>query len=312
MNTRKVKPASEKRAGFEHVSGCFKYFFIFAVNFLFWTGLLPIKVGGKKTMFEFKLVSFSSLFSFIRLFVITFPVLILPVILVHGGPCKDEYEMITGEKYDMPFPTGLKQLFEVEFCMNSLIYILPFTFAYVGVDHFTKSYLCQTEFFMTLADKPSFIDVKHVLLPIVGFLLFALGKLLAQLEDIVDFLEKGLYLNAFSNSCFFLLVHLPLHFLLAMYEQYLYQSFNLFQVMCQSTLNSNNLTTLLAKAKMLPGIMEAIQRGFGFFLLADITLMLIYWLLHLYHAYWTFQVEKELSLFQFSLSIPQNHRELQC
>ena len=69
---------------------------------------------------------------------------------------------------------------------------------------------------------------------------------------------------------------------------------------------------MLAKAKMLPGIMEAIQRGFGFFLLADITLMLIYWLLHLYHAYWTFQVEKELSLFQFSLSIPQNHRELQC
>ena len=165
---------------------------------------------------------------------------------------------------------------------------------------------------MTLADRPNFIDVKHVLLPIVGFLLFALGKLLAQLEDIVDFLEKGLYLNAFSNSCFFLLVHLPLHFLLAMYEQYLYQSFNLFQVMCQSTLNSNNLSTLLAKAKMLPGIMEAIQRGFGFFLLADITLMLIYWLLHLYHAYWTFQVEKELSLFQFSLSIPQNHRELQC
>ena len=37
--------------------------------------------------------------------------------------------------------------------------------------------------------------------------------------------------------------------------------------------------------------MEATQRGFGLFLLVDITLMLIFWLIRLYHAYFTFQVK---------------------
>merc|ERR550517_356077 len=40
---------------------------------------------------------------------------------------------------------------------------------------------------------------------------------------------------------------------------------------------------------MLPSVMETIQKGGGIFILIDITLMLIYWLLHLYHAYFTFQ-----------------------
>ena len=75
-----------------------------------------------------------------------------------------------------------------------------------------------------------------------------------------------------------------------MYENYLYQVFNMFQVMCSLTLNAKDKSALLAKATMLPGVMEAIQRGFGFFILVDITLMLIYWLLHLFHAYFTFQV----------------------
>ena len=100
-----------------------------------------------------------------------------------------------------------------------------------------------------------------------------------------------------------MLAHLSLHFLLAMYEQYLYQSCNLFQVMAQLTLNTYDRTTMFARAKMLPCLMEALQRGFGFFILVDITLMLIYWLLHLYHAYFTFQVRiQNLLLFLVSLS----------
>ena len=46
----------------------------------------------------------------------------------------------------------------------------------------------------------------------------------------------------------------------------------------------------LTRAKILPEAMGAIQGTFGFFLLVDITLMLIYWLLHTYHAYFTFLV----------------------
>ena len=46
----------------------------------------------------------------------------------------------------------------------------------------------------------------------------------------------------------------------------------------------------LARAKILPEAVGAIQGASGFFLLVDITLMLIYWLLHTYHAYFAFQV----------------------
>ena len=64
--------------------------------------------------------------------------------------------------------------------------------------------------------------------------------------------------------------------------------------MCRSTLNTFDQKTLFKRAEMLPRFMEATQRGFGFFgffLLVDITLMLIFWLIRLYHAYFTFQVK---------------------
>ena len=140
--------------------------------------------------------------------------------------------------------------------------------------------------------QPSFINVKYVVLPIVGFLLFALGKLLNMIYvwTKMDSIQMSLYINEYTNICFFLQVHLPLHFLLAVYESYLYQSFSMFKVMSSWTLDAKDKSALLKRANMLPIQMDAIQGGFGFFILVDITLMLIYWLLHLYHAYFTFQV----------------------
>ena len=77
-----------------------------------------------------------------------------------------------------------------------------------------------------------------------------------------------------------------------MYEQYLDQNFNIFHVMCRSTLNTFDQKALFKRAEMLPRFIVATQRGFGLFLLVDITLMLILWLIHLYHAYFTFQVKE--------------------
>ena len=145
MNTRKVKPASEKRAEFEHVSGCFKYFFIFSVKFLFWTGLMPMKYSGKDKMFEFKLFSVSSYFSFFQLSFATFPALVLPHYLAYGGTCEDEYKKGTGEKYDMKFLSGLNELREAEFYMNFLIYVLPFALVFTGIEYFSTLYNCQMD-----------------------------------------------------------------------------------------------------------------------------------------------------------------------
>ena len=297
---RKVKVSSQEEppAGFEHVTGCFRYSLMFLANLLFWTSLVPTKWNASTKMFQFKLLSVSSLFAFVRLLIVTFPFLILPLILVFGGFTKKEYEEITGKEFvlETEYP-GLQQLYEAEFYMNFLIYILPFAFALVGFEYFTKVYHLQSEFFNSvfMEDKPSFINVKHVVFPIMGFLDFALGKLLSLVQLLTKIDYSGLYINLYTNICFFLVVHLPLHFLLAVYEFYLYQIFNMFKVMCTKTLNAKDKSALLKRANMLPGVMEAIQRGFGFFILVDITLMLIYWLLHLYHAYFTFRVRSACS-----------------
>ena len=296
---RKVKPAfkdeTRKDDGFEHVSGCFRYSLMFLANLLFWTGLVPIKWDPSTKMFEFKLFSISSLFAFVRLLIITFPFLILPLIFIFGGFTKKEYEETTGQEFHLETPhPGLEQLYEAEFYLNFLIYILPFVFAFVGFKHFTKVYHLQVEFFNSLSmeHQPSLINVKHVIFPILGFLDFALGKLLnvIQIYTTMDSINFNLYINMYTNICYFLLAHLALHFLLAVYENYLYQVFNMFQVMCSQTLNTKDKSVLVKRANMLPGAMEAIQGGFGFFILVNITLMLIYWLLHLFHAYFTFQV----------------------
>ena len=39
------------------------------------------------------------------------------------------------------------------------------------------------------------------------------------LGSTMDFFDKGLYLNVFTNSFYIFLAHLPLHFLLAVYVQ---------------------------------------------------------------------------------------------
>ena len=46
---------------------------------------------------------------------------------------------------------------------------------------------------------------------------------------------------------------------------------------------------LLARTRELTVFMENFQNGYGFFLLVDLTLMLLYWLIHTFKAYFTFQ-----------------------
>ena len=62
---------------YQHVKGCFRYFFIALTSLLFWSGLVPIKID-KKTggVVDFKLISFSSVLTI-------FPDPIAPQVLYH-------------------------------------------------------------------------------------------------------------------------------------------------------------------------------------------------------------------------------------
>ena len=228
------------------------------------------------------------------MFLFAFPLTILPVILYYGGPTQREYERATGKNY-----TGLELqvvgLFELcmaEYCLSFLIYILPLAFSYSAIENTKKIFRCYIEFqnMFFMEEGTRFIILKQVLFPLVGFLLFAVGKLLNLVYRVEIIDDPGFYLIRFIYTCFFFLTHLPLHLLLAMHEYHLYWNFNLFHEMCSWALRATVHDGTLTRAKILPEAMGAIQGTFGFFLLVDITLMLIYWLLHTYHAYFTFLV----------------------
>ena len=295
---KKLRPVSEDESplGYEHVSGCLRYFFVALTNLLIWSGFVPIKINRRTGTMEFKLISFSSLFAFVRLFCLMSPIFVIMPILLYGGPAEKEYEEVTGENYTgLVIPVkGLYELFMVEYGISFLIFVLPSAFAFVCAKHMNKMFHCQTDFirrFVIKEERPEFINKKYVLFPILGFLLFAVGKSLYLTEILIRWDQPGLYCARYINTCFFVLTHLPLHFLLAVFENYLYQNFNMFHVMCSWTLSSKNQDGPIERAKILPDMMEAIQGGFGFFLLVDLTLMLCFWLLHTYFAYFTFQVE---------------------
>ena len=159
---RKVKPAFEedKHAGFEHVTGCFKYFSIFGTGLVFWNGIFPIKVGGKAEIFEFKLISVSSLLAFVRLFIFTFPFLVLPLIFIFGGFCNKELEDVRGESFvNVPPIVGLNQLYQAEYCMNFLIYVLPFAFAFVAVEPLNRWHYRKIEF-QKMSNRKTFLKLR--------------------------------------------------------------------------------------------------------------------------------------------------------
>ena len=71
---KKLRPVSEDESplGYEHVSGCLRYFFVALTNLLIWSGFVPFKIDRQTGTMEFKLISFSSLFAFVRLCLTTF------------------------------------------------------------------------------------------------------------------------------------------------------------------------------------------------------------------------------------------------
>ena len=174
---RKLRPD----VGFEHVPGCLRYFFVVLTTLLNWSGFVPFNINRETRTLEFKLISFSSIFAFVRLLILMSPTFVLHLILRLGGPAEKEYEEVTGKNYtgfEIPVK-GLYELFMVEYGISFLIFVLPSAFAFVCAKHMNKMFHCQTDFirrFVMEEQKPKFINKKYVLFPILGFLLFAVGK----------------------------------------------------------------------------------------------------------------------------------------
>ena len=230
-------------------------------------GLWPFELE----IMEFKLFSKKSFLSMLKLAVLTVPVLVVPITIYFTGWIEDDFETtVDKDDYIGIEITFVEYLaFAIEFFSNFLIYILPFAFASVAVRPMMK---CQE-----IMKAPHNRDVENnkssgIIFPIIGFILFTLGKILKT----VDILREKWQLEGFSQMyvaiyiqiCLYFLSNLLLHFFLASYENFFYNTVSEYGALAKRFLELRmDSRTLLKRGRDIASMMENLQEAFGFFLL---------------------------------------------
>ena len=265
------------------------------------TGLVPFTLDLETKTVNFKLLSWRTFFAFFRLIVFTFPFIILPIIFYAFGFVEEEAfnaVLAASENSTMKWNSSSNIGLIVrgfELYVNLLVYILPFAFAYFLAKPLENIYKIRTAEDNLNLEK-SALAVKGAVFPIFGFLLFFVGKglhatsLISWCLSIEGFSKYHFYL--YVSLCSSVLVDFPLHFLLATYEYFFYRNMPSYDSLAKRVLKTEDPRLLLDRTKELTVFMECTQNGYGFFLLVDLTLMLLYWLIHTFKAYFTFQVDK--------------------
>ena len=263
---------------------------ILVVGLAKFVGFIPFQYDtttNNKITLHFKLFSFKTLFSWLRLVLITFPIYFLPLILFFTYLSDEE-----AKSRSYGFLENM--IFDLEYFVNFLVYLLPIMFAYVSARPLGVCWnICTAEHNQDI-EKEVHV-VKQAMVPILGLVLFLIGKAFRTIsifslrsEAGVSSMNPGIL--AYCDLCVHFLIHLPLHSFLASYEFFFYQTFNHYQLLAKRLLNTQEAETLLARTAELTSYMENAKEAEGFFLLVNLTLMLFFWLVHTYLAYLTFQV----------------------
>ena len=255
-------------------------------------GFIPFQYDtttNSKTTIYFKLFSSKTISSWLRLVVITFPIYILPLIL---------YFIFLSDEKDVSRPSGTfleEFIFDLEYFVNFLVYLLPILFAYVSARPLSVCWnICTAENNLDI-DKEKHV-FKEAMVPILGLVLFFIGKafrtiyIFSSRSGISLRSESKSHILAYCDLCVHFLIHFPLHSLLAIYEFFFYQTLNHYQLLANRLLKTQNTNTLMIRTEELTTFMENAKKAEEFFLLVDLTLMLFFWLAHTYLAYGTFQV----------------------
>jgi len=264
------------------------------ITFLKWTGLVPFSFCFETKTIGFKMISWKTLFYFMRLIVFTFPFIILPFIFSVFGFVEEGALLAsknsTSDSFVSSVPSAI--VTNIGTYANLLVYVLPFIFAHFLVKPIENIYRIQSAQHNLTLDLGKSGAIAAVI-PLLCFALFFLGKAV----QVTSYLSYWYNTEDFSKYPFFfytflckkLFIDFPLGFLLATHEYFLYQIILTYKVFAARILQTEEANLLLARTRELTVFMENFQNGYGFFLLVDLTLMLLYWLLHTFKAYFTFQ-----------------------
>ena len=237
-------------------------------------GLWPFNLEER----EFGLFSKKSLVSLVKLFFLTIPVLIVPIILYYVGWTGQEFD--TGddsEKYVALEETIIEDItFGLEYNLNFFIFILPFAFGSKLVSPVMKIRdIMNANRNMGSFSKDSQSGIISLL---IGFVLFTMGKLMDMTLTLTQKWElKGfssMYPAIYLHITVYFMAHILLHFFLASYEYFFYRAFNDFRALAKLILESKfafSTKSLLQRAEDCVLVMEYIHQAFSFFLLVGVV-----------------------------------------
>ena len=303
----KISPTSNKSV--KEVEGketpwIVRTIFSVILNLVKLTGLLPFSICLETKSVNFKLISWKTFFAFLRLLVFTFPFLILPFIFSGCGFVeKAAVDAVSAASNGTGFFAESnigKWVADIEVYVNYLAYILPFAFASFLAKPLESIYRIRSSEHNLNLEK-SGLAVKGAVFPILGFLLFFVGKLLFAISNIIWYydIDEGFSkypVFIYYNLCTHCLVDIPLHFLLATHEYLFYRNMPTFESLAKRVLKTVDPGLLLTRIEELTVLMKNTQDGYGFFLFVDLALMLLFWLIHTFKAYFTFLVNFRKSI----------------
>ena len=227
-------------------------------------GLWPFKPEER----EFRLFSKKSFVSLVKLIFLTTPVLIVPNILYYVSWTNHELD----DKYVGMEETFVEYVtFGVEFYSNFLIFILPFAFASKIVAPVMK--IRHIRMSVQNREILEHVDSRGMIIPLIGFLLFILGKFIRMTNDLLEKWQlegfSTMYRAIYLHITLYFLAHILLHFFLASYEYFFYRSYNDFRTLANSLLKGRFPTTkaFLQRTEECALVMEYFHRAFGLFLL---------------------------------------------
>ena len=270
-------------------------------------GLSQWQFEKEKRSIKFKLFSLATAFSLLRLVFFSFPFILLPVILFvtfkdKELKCFAERNNLTLSELEYhPKQNMLWVIHAFDYFSKYLYFILPLVLTYnVARPHEKLFHMAWNPYDQRVRKRLS--GIGKTVIPIFGFLLFLSGKVLQTaasilaMESVIPGITKLPYQMYYIVGSL-LLAPLSIQLYLAIQEFIFYHYCTVYHafvsLQLQFTDGEGQDAEVHESTLQLINFMENFSQAFGPLLLMDLTLMLLYWLIHLYLAFATLNKEGE-------------------
>ena len=270
-------------------------------------GLSQWQFDKEKRTIKFELFSLATAFSLLRLVTFSFPFILLPVILFvlfkdeELESFADRNNLTISELEYHPKQNILGVIHALDYFSKYLYYVLPLGLTFnVARPHEKLFQMAWSPYDQRVQKRVS--GIGKIVIPIFGFLLFLSGKVLQTTASTIAMESSIPGITKLPFQMYYivgslLLAPLGIQLYLAIQEFLFYHYCSVYHAFAslqlQFTDGEGRDAEVHESTLQLIDFMENFCQAFGPLLLMDLTLMLLYWLIHLYLAFATLSKEGE-------------------